>query len=183
MVEPRQGARRQGPAAAWRSPPSQSSLDEDLEAWTLGDPANPAFSLPSGQRADRAAGHAPGLRHRGGAPVRPALGGAPSPWTWGRLHSRAFPALSGADGLGYGPRAGGGDPFTPDAADGGLTATAGPSWRMIVTLSPAGVSAEGVYPGGQSENPASPWYDNLIPLWWDGQYLPRARPRPARPDR
>jgi penicillin G amidase len=22
------------------------------------------------------------------------------------------------------------------------------------------------------ENPASPWYANLIPLWWDGQYLP-----------
>jgi penicillin amidase len=34
------------------------------------------------------------------------------------------------------------------------------------------VSAVGVYPGGQSENPASPWYDNLVPLWWNGQYLP-----------
>jgi penicillin amidase len=28
-----------------------------------------------------------------------------------------------------------------------------------------------VYPGGQSENPASPWYDNLVPLWWNGEYL------------
>jgi penicillin amidase len=43
---------------------------------------------------------------------------------------------------------------------------------MIATLTPGGVSAEGVYPGGQSENPASPWYANLIPLWWDGKYLP-----------
>jgi penicillin G amidase len=100
------------------------------------------------------------------------LGGAPSSWTWGRLHTREFPSLSGADGLGYGPRADGGDPFTPDAADGGLTANTGPSWRMIVDLSGAGVSAEGVYPGGQSENPASPWYDDQIPLWWDGRYLP-----------
>jgi len=50
---------------------------------------------------------------------------------------------------------------------------------MIVTLSGAGVSAEGVYPGGQSENPASPWYDNLVPLWWDGRYLPV--PGPGRP--
>ena len=74
-------------------------------------------------------------------------------------------------GLGYGPRAAGGDPFTPDAADGGLTATTGPSWRMIVSLSPAGVSAQGVYPGGQSDNPASPWYENQVPLWWDGRYL------------
>jgi penicillin amidase len=29
-----------------------------------------------------------------------------------------------------------------------------------------------VYLGGQSENPASPWYANLITDWWDGRYLP-----------
>ena len=52
-----------------------------------------------------------------------------------------------------------------------MTATSGPTWRMIVTLSPAGVSAQGVYPGGQIENPASPWYDDQVPLWWDGRYL------------
>jgi len=80
--------------------------------------------------------------------------------------------VTGAAGLGYGPRAAGGDPFTEDAAGGGLDASNGPSWRMVASLGPAGVSAEGVYPGGQSENPASPWYDNLVPLWWDGQYLP-----------
>ena len=40
-------------------------------------------------------------------------------------------------------------------------------------------SAQGVYPGGQSENPASPWYDNQVPLWWDGRYLPM--PGPPRP--
>jgi penicillin amidase len=38
------------------------------------------------------------------------------------------------------------------------------------------VSAEGVYPGGQSENPASPWYSNLVSLWWNGQYLPVPAP-------
>jgi penicillin amidase len=147
------------------------SLDEDLEAWTLGDPANPAFSLPSGQPRT-----APQVMRKAFATavahLAATLGGAPSSWTWGRLHAREFPALSGAEGLGYGPRAAGGDPFTPDAADGGLTANTGPSWRMIVTLSGAGVSAEGVYPGGQSENPASPWYDDQVPLWWDGRYLP-----------
>jgi penicillin amidase len=110
------------------------------------------------------------------------LGGAPSSWTWGRLHSREFPALSGADGLGYGPRPDGGDPFTPDAANGGLTSSDGPSWRMIASLSPAGTSAQGVYPGGQSENPASPWYTDQVPLWWDGKYLPMPAPgRPAGP--
>jgi len=149
----------------------QFSLVEDLEAWTLGDPANPAFSLPSGQPRTAAQvmrkAFATAVTH-----LAATLGGAPSSWTWGRLHTREFPAVSGADGLGYGPRPAGGDLFTPDAADGGLTATTGPSWRMIVSLSGAGVSAEGVYPGGQSENPASPWYDDQVPLWWDGRYLP-----------
>ena len=157
---------------------NQFSLVEDLEAWTLHDPANPVFSLPSGQirtapQVMRTA-FASAVAH-----LSTELGGAPASWAWGRLHSREFPALTGANGLGYGPRPDGGDPFTPDAADGGLTARVGPSWRMIVTLSAAGVTAEGVYPGGQSENPASPWYDDQVPLWWDGRYLPV--PVPGRP--
>jgi penicillin amidase len=157
----------------------QASLDEDLEAWTLGDAANPAYSLPSGDQRTAPqvmrTAFATAVAH-----LSAQLGGAPSSWAWGRLHSREFPSLSGAAGLGYGPRADGGDPFTPDAADGGMTASTGPSWRMIVTLSSAGVSAQGVYPGGQSENPASPWYDDQVPLWWDGQYLPVPPPGQQR---
>jgi penicillin G amidase len=157
---------------------SQVSLDEDLEAWTLADQANPAFSLPSGRKRTAPQvmrlAFATAVSH-----LSSALGGAPASWTWGRLHAREFPSLSNANGLGYGPRADGGDPFTPDAADGGLVSNAGPSWRMIVTLSSAAVRAEGVYPGGQSENPASPWYDDLMPLWWDGQYLPVPAPGSA----
>ena len=76
-----------------------------------------------------------------------SLGGAPSSWTWGRVHSREFPAVSGANGLGYGPRAAGGDPFTEDAADGGLTATAGPSWRMVATLGAGRGVGRGRVPG------------------------------------
>jgi penicillin amidase len=121
------------------------------------------------------------------------LGGSPSGWTWGRLHRRQFRALTGTAALGYGPRAAGGDPFTVDAAYGGLVATAGPSWRMIARWTGAGAGqrrpvAEGIYPGGQSENPASPWYENLVADWWAGRYLPvpfaapvrRPRPRPRR---
>ena len=36
---------------------------------------------------------------------------------------------------------------------------------------PTGIYAVGVYPGGQSENPASPWYENLVEAWWNGEYL------------
>jgi penicillin amidase len=163
--------------------PGLFPLDEDLEAWTLHDPSNAAFAGAPGHGAGTAHGsskHGPGTASaaivtafkKAVAHLSDRLGGAPATWTWGKLHSRSFPSLVGAAGLGYGPRPAGGDPFTEDAADGGLDASAGPSWRMIAALSANGVSAQGVYPGGQSENPASPWYANLVPLWWDGKYLP-----------
>jgi acyl-homoserine lactone acylase PvdQ len=31
--------------------------------------------------------------------------------------------------------------------------------------------AEGIYPGGQSDNPASPWFANLTARWQSGGYL------------
>lgn len=45
----------------------------------------------------------------------------------------------------------------------------GPSWRMIVNLT-AGTEAYGVYPGGQSGNPGSKYYDNFIGEWVAGKY-------------
>lgn len=47
----------------------------------------------------------------------------------------------------------------------------GPSWRMVVHLSPA-TEAYGVYPGGQSGNPGSKYYDNFISTWANGEYYP-----------
>ena len=151
--------------------PYQSSLDEVLASWTRGDQRNPAFTPPGGPRRDASAV----MRSAFGTAVnglRARLGGSPSSWSWGRLHSRRFPSLTGASGLGYGPVPAGGDPWTPDAAYGGMESTAGPSWRMIVHWTRSGAAAgEGIYPGGQSENPASPWYENLVADWWAGRYL------------
>ncbi len=45
----------------------------------------------------------------------------------------------------------------------------GPSWRMIVELGQE-VKAYGIYPGGQSGNPASKYYDNMIETWAKGEY-------------
>ncbi len=45
----------------------------------------------------------------------------------------------------------------------------GPSWRMIVELGDV-VHALGVYPGGQSGNPGSRFYDNMIDTWASGNY-------------
>jgi penicillin G amidase len=47
----------------------------------------------------------------------------------------------------------------------------GPSWRMIVSLTPK-TEAYGVYPGGQSGNPGSKYYDNFVDEWVAGKYYP-----------
>jgi penicillin amidase len=45
----------------------------------------------------------------------------------------------------------------------------GPSWRMIVQLTD-NTEAYGVYPGGQSGNPGSRFYDDFVNSWTKGQY-------------
>jgi penicillin amidase len=45
----------------------------------------------------------------------------------------------------------------------------GPSWRMIVQLS-SPAEAYGIYPGGQSGNPGSKYYDNMVDTWARGEY-------------
>lgn len=47
----------------------------------------------------------------------------------------------------------------------------GQSWKMIVALGEQ-PRAWAVYPGGQSGNPGSPYYDNMVPHWSSGRYFP-----------
>ncbi|GGU56837.1 penicillin amidase [Kitasatospora aureofaciens] len=148
------------------------SLDEDLEAWTLHDPANPAFTSPGGPTRT-----APDAMRTAFAQavseLSQDLGSDPATWTWDRVHTRQVPSLTDADALGYGPVPAEGDRWTVNAADGGMNSTFGPSWRMVVDWKgPGSATAQAVYPGGQSENPASPWYRTFIPYWRDGRSLP-----------
>lgn len=46
----------------------------------------------------------------------------------------------------------------------------GPSWRMIVEMT-SPPTALGIYPGGQSGNPGSKFYDDLVDTWAAGNYL------------
>jgi penicillin amidase len=50
-----------------------------------------------------------------------------------------------------------------------VTHSHGPSWRMIVQLTSA-TEAYGVYPGGESGNPGSKYYDNYVDYWVEGKY-------------
>ena len=54
-----------------------------------------------------------------------------------------------------------------NAVDGGK----GPSWRMVVELGEQ-PKAYGVYPGGASGNPGSPFYDIMVDDWAAGRYHP-----------
>jgi penicillin G amidase len=49
------------------------------------------------------------------------------------------------------------------------TASTGPSWRMIVELNKDYPKAYGLFPGGQSGNPGSKFYDNMIDKWTKGE--------------
>jgi penicillin amidase len=62
-------------------------------------------------------------------------------------------------------------PITTGGGSGIVNATTkrhGPSWRMVVELGPT-PRAYGIYPGGQSGNPGSPYYLNLLGKWEKGE--------------
>jgi penicillin G amidase len=174
---------------------SQPSLDADLAAWTVSDQQNAAFS-PARPSLAAAGRYARSPRSVTSAAVTPAavtpaaadmltafrqavnllsawMGSNPAGWQFGKLHTAQFPSLTGASVLGYGPVPAGGDDSTVNAAVGWLNSQLGPSARMIAGWPAAGQPiAEVSYPGGQSENPASPWYDDQTAGWWAGDYLP-----------
>ncbi len=75
--------------------------------------------------------------------------------------------LQGLPALSYHVQHGG----TGDAIN-ASTRTNGPSWRMVVSLEKTKVKAWGVYPGGQSGNPGSPYYNNMLTMWTTGNYVP-----------
>jgi penicillin G amidase len=92
-------------------------------------------------------------------------------WRWGNLNTLRIQALSGQPDL---ARTGGpivGTNFTVNPGGDIGPVGGGASWRQIIDLADVRRSV-GVYPGGQSENPASPHYADQMPLWAAGRYLP-----------
>jgi penicillin amidase len=144
-----------------------NALGQDLEAWTLHDQHNPAFTVAGTTRSAvdvmRIAFHSMFSK------LTKQLGPNPSTWTWGKVHQRVLENLVQVTGLDYGPRPDAGDANTPLAAP-GFPSTHGPSWRMVVDW--GAHTFQGIYPGGQSENPASQWYADRAATWWNGDYAP-----------
>ncbi len=100
------------------------------------------------------------------------LGPDVSSWTWGSLHVRQFDHLTGLRPLSRGPFPSEGGPRTLNVA-GSLVSRHGPSWRQLIDFSDTNASVA-IYPGGQSGNPVSPHYDDLLPIYLRGEYLPFA---------
>ncbi|WP_113664089.1 penicillin acylase family protein [Pedobacter nanyangensis] len=85
-------------------------------------------------------------------------------WQWAKVKNTNVPHLAKIPGFGSKKLLIGGSKSTVNA----LSESNGPSWRMVIELgkTPKG---HGVYPGGQSGNPGSPFYDNMIDTWAQGK--------------
>jgi penicillin amidase len=87
-------------------------------------------------------------------------------WEWDHIrfanifHLLGLPALS-REKI---PVQGGTSTLWPSSGNG----RHGPSWRMVVELDSV-PKAWAIYPGGQSGNPLSPYYDNRIAKWSAGE--------------
>jgi penicillin amidase len=152
----------------------EPALNEDLEAWTLNDPQNAAFSPPDAAPRTAADVMAKAFATAVDQLARD-LGSSPRKWSWGAIHTRTIGSLYGIRSLGYGPQRAAGDAWTVNAAPGG-DALLGPSFRFVVDWGGASWIA---FPGGQSENPVSDWYRYGITGWWRGEYAPMDAPATA----
>ena len=91
--------------------------------------------------------------------------GLPGPkWAWGKVRGTDIYHLVQIPGLNCIDLVSPGNSATVNA----LRRTFGPSWRMVVTWEPD-VKGWGIYPGGQTGNPGSRFYDNMIDDWVAGK--------------
>ena len=98
-----------------------------------------------------------------------ALGEDRAQWRWGRIQRSEFPHwLVSAYDLPAVERNGGG----------GTIAATGATFREIVDFADLDNSRATNTPG-QSSQPGSPYYGNLLPLWGNEQYFPLLYTRPA----
>ncbi len=102
-----------------------------------------------------------------------------SGWQWGYVNDTDINHLAQIPGLGRENIFTDGGGESVNAIRGGN----GPSWRMVVELGPE-VRGYGLYPGGQSGNAGSKYYDNMIDDWRKGKLYPLKfmRSAPAKQD-
>jgi penicillin G amidase len=150
----------------------------DAFEWIAANAPNDSFWFPQGWENESLSAVQEALNYLdttlgiGSNANSPQLSG----WTWGRVHTFFLNSLTGVTSLGEGPFPQWGDSYTPSVApfDDNITVplvqvSIGSSLRFISTAGPS--PAWGVLPGGASENPASAYYDDLLPLWLAHEYV------------
>ncbi len=85
-------------------------------------------------------------------------------WQWGHVKGTNIPHLAKISGFGTKTLFTGGSKTAVNA----ISQTTGPSWKMIVSLGDK-VNAFGLFPGGESGNPGSFYYDNMVEKWAGGK--------------
>ena len=116
--------------------------------------------------------------------TRKLAGDDPGEWRWGRLHTAAFqhplsslgPAYAHAFNLGPVPRSG--DSHTPNNTryNESFQQVHGASYRHVLDLADWDRGLATSTPG-QSGQPGSPHYGDLLPLWAEAKYFPLAYSR------
>jgi penicillin amidase len=169
----------QADPAGLRVSPSQVGLAAALEHWTLADRSNPVFT-PPGARVRTAAATMRAAFAAAVTELRALLGGQPSSWALDRLSAGLATSPAQMPVLRYGRGTRASSPWMAASPSGAVPPYPGDQgdqgdqgWRMIIGLGAGqgGIDARGIYSGGQSENPASPWYGNLTTRWRSGGYL------------
>jgi penicillin amidase len=102
--------------------------------------------------------------------LRLRLGDDTAEWNWGVVNRLRIDHLSGDPLLGRGGHPLSGSDVAVCARGSGGDVTSGPSWRMVVDFSDLGATV-GIFPGGQSGNPLTPHYDDLIDIWARDEYV------------
>jgi penicillin amidase len=85
-------------------------------------------------------------------------------WQWGNFRKFEVAHLAKLPGFGSGNFVTGGTNGVIDAISNGH----GPSWRMVVQMGPQ-VKGYGVFPGGESGNAGSYFYDDMLKTWQQGK--------------
>ncbi|HEY6147475.1 MAG TPA: penicillin acylase family protein, partial [Thermoanaerobaculia bacterium] len=169
----REVARRIAPKEAWDL--VESSLPSRVWLRALRDPQPEAFGPSPREERDRL------LRdtvEAAAAKLRELSGNDPAGWSWGKLHSIRFRhplhRAAGAESILDLPpvaRPGDGTTVNATAAGSGFEQRAGASFREI--LDPLDWDRSvAVNAPGQSGQPASPHYADLLSLWSETRYFP-----------
>jgi len=152
-------------------------LIEDLVNWTVNSPNSSWFNNPLTGQVRNFSTLAVNAFRQTLSYLNDSYGSYSSRWDWGEIHRRYLSSLFGLQAYNTRSLPAAGDGNTINAAY-GLLSDFGPSWRMVINMTRTR-DAVGIYPGGISENPLSPYYDNTFAQWNGGVYfrlIPEAVP-------